>query len=34
MEKITRQIRLTHQIRDLYHENLLTKLKKNLKLTN
>jgi len=28
MEKITRQIRLTRQIRDSYHENLITKLKK------
>jgi hypothetical protein len=28
MKKITRQIRLTHQIQDSYHENLITKLKK------
>ena len=28
MKKITRQIRLTHQTRDLYHENLITKYKK------
>jgi hypothetical protein len=28
MEKIIRQIRLTRQIRDSYHENLIIKLKK------
>ena len=28
MIKITRQIRLTHQTRDSYHENLITKQKK------
>jgi len=28
MKKITRQIRLTHQTQDSYHENLITKLKK------
>jgi hypothetical protein len=33
MKKITRQIRLTHQTRDSYHENLITK-KKKLTLTN
>jgi hypothetical protein len=28
MKKITHQIRLTHQTRDSYHENLITKYKK------
>jgi hypothetical protein len=32
MKKITRQIRLTYQTRDSYHENMITK-KKNLTLT-
>ena len=34
MKKIIRQIRLTHQTRDLYHENLITKKKNNINKPN
>jgi flagellar biosynthesis chaperone FliJ len=32
MKKITRQIRLTYQTRDSYHENMITKLKKKFNI--
>jgi len=34
MKKITYQIRLTHQTRDSYHENLITKKKININKLN
>jgi DNA-binding protein H-NS len=34
MKKITRQIRLTHQTQDSYHENLITKKKININKLN